>query len=1106
MRPTNCLLVTATRFGTRLSLCLLWVLLCLGLASVDASARRTDGALYDLAPGGQLADPFVPDRPAAFEREQGDTIWFGGDDGTGYAVEGGLWDFEGVGGQGDFQGWTSVDVTENTADYFRRVTGEDFAGDPCVPMFPGTIGQIWCGVHEEEAYQLDYVTGMGYGNHFCQYARSPKFAPGDVSVTFEYFCDSEHDYDYTYLYVICFDADGVAWPDGHLQFEQLHGVIGSYDAPESYSGGVDSAQFPAWADSVAFEIRFVSDGAWSDEDGLYDSACGAFGADDIELVVGTEVLAADFEEDGGGYTFSRCEGAGTFMGLVDEATYSQWLDYMGVLCGCELSGWVIEFNDEDDSPYTIPGHPELQRECGVSGTVDRTAHNPQDFNTTVVALDAYLSMPQPVGVFFRPGFMYYPYTTEANPDPRWSPRVGQNTFWYSGDTVCHSQFYNLTTLGGQAGIPLPDDYEQVRFIFEVYSSCVAFGIPPTVCTSPGDTHGAPLIDNVQVGLTYRPDAPAVALNTGHQWHDGFGQRFPAYLDPADVGNADIGWDWSMTNVEPDPENDWLGDSAVILGPTVTSESGRWLVDLCVHVERKGPLQDAVPEYLAWKSRLQDDPETGFACVLMDSVQSYYGAWPNKFATYFHEADPGFDPAFPDLSARQEILPDSIWSPGTRVQYYYRAYWYRGGAQPDEYFRYPSNPDEFEILPGMVSAPGEPYDIQWPAVLYIDAFNRGGEYYVEPMLDAAGLIHDRYDYLSSSSGWHPPLRRSFGGTRFNPGGWGNSGIPDAHALGYRLLLLDTGAFGEGAMERKDWALFDNWIQATGCGLTTTRRGLLFVGDQVAAILDHHETTGRPFLQNVLGVDVLGTSIREWADVTDDCLYLAPSDPHAYEGSLPWTLYGNDCPNLFDFNVLGLSGVDGALGNLTYSDGTDAWEYAEIVRDQVGVGSNNWRSAVTGFALYHMSYDGCGGETCRADSVCIVTAGADFLQATVDWMTEGAEPFDPWFFDCGLSGTDDPTTHLSGPVTHLYAARPNPFHGTATIRFSLARSEGVQLTVYDVTGRRVRDLVDASLAGNQEHSVVWDGTDDQGRPVQAGVYWMQLSTESGYTSVRRMVTIR
>jgi hypothetical protein len=41
---------------------------------------------------------------------------------------------------------------------------------------------------------------------------------------------------------------------------------------------------------------------------------------------------------------------------------------------------------------------------------------------------------------------------------------------------------------------------------------------------------------------------------------------------------------------------------------------------------------------------------------------------------------------------------------------------------------------------------------------------------------------------------------------------------------------------------------------------------------------------------------------------------------------------------------------------------------------------------------------------------------------------------------------------------------------------------------------------------EHSAVWDGADDRGRQVGAGVFWMQLATHSGYRSSKRLLVLK
>jgi len=77
----------------------------------------------------------------------------------------------------------------------------------------------------------------------------------------------------------------------------------------------------------------------------------------------------------------------------------------------------------------------------------------------------------------------------------------------------------------------------------------------------------------------------------------------------------------------------------------------------------------------------------------------------------------------------------------------------------------------------------------------------------------------------------------------------------------------------------------------------------------------------------------------------------------------------------------------------------------------------------------------------------------------------------------------------PRTRLGEASPNPFNPRTEVSFELARAGRATVQVYDPRGRLVSQLVDGSLAAGQ-HRVVWDGTDEQGRRVGSGVYFVLL----------------
>jgi hypothetical protein len=95
--------------------------------------------------------------------------------------------------------------------------------------------------------------------------------------------------------------------------------------------------------------------------------------------------------------------------------------------------------------------------------------------------------------------------------------------------------------------------------------------------------------------------------------------------------------------------------------------------------------------------------------------------------------------------------------------------------------------------------------------------------------------------------------------------------------------------------------------------------------------------------------------------------------------------------------------------------------------------------------------------------------------------------------------------AGLETRLGHGHPNPFIGNSvTIPFVLAREGDVMLRILDISGRQVRLLKRGQLeAGRRE--VFWDGRNDRGTPVAAGIYFYELETP-GYRASRRLVRLQ
>ncbi len=88
--------------------------------------------------------------------------------------------------------------------------------------------------------------------------------------------------------------------------------------------------------------------------------------------------------------------------------------------------------------------------------------------------------------------------------------------------------------------------------------------------------------------------------------------------------------------------------------------------------------------------------------------------------------------------------------------------------------------------------------------------------------------------------------------------------------------------------------------------------------------------------------------------------------------------------------------------------------------------------------------------------------------------------------------------------LHPNMPNPFNPRTTLGFDLLAPAEVRLTIYDVAGRRVRELMAGPLPAGS-HEAVWDGRDGGGRALPSGVYLAAIKA-GRRMATRRMVLVR
>ena len=158
------------------------------------------------------------------------------------------------------------------------------------------------------------------------------------------------------------------------------------------------------------------------------------------------------------------------------------------------------------------------------------------------------------------------------------------------------------------------------------------------------------------------------------------------------------------------------------------------------------------------------------------------------------------------------------------------------------------------------------------------------------------------------------------------------------------------------------------------------------------------------------------------------------------------------------------------------------------------------------VYAGSYSGVYKSTSGGGNWTQMNEGLENTQV----VDLGIDPAD--YLYCGTGGGSMHRWSLSGPgiagekmiPDPIFKVVPNPLRDRTTIIYSLNRETSVELAIFDVEGRLVRNLV-ASVKGSGKHAITWNGCDDHNRPVPAGIYFLRLNAEQK-TMTQKIVRLR
>jgi len=145
----------------------------------------------------------------------------------------------------------------------------------------------------------------------------------------------------------------------------------------------------------------------------------------------------------------------------------------------------------------------------------------------------------------------------------------------------------------------------------------------------------------------------------------------------------------------------------------------------------------------------------------------------------------------------------------------------------------------------------------------------------------------------------------------------------------------------------------------------------------------------------------------------------------------------------------------------------------------------------------------GATFHHKHICIDSTwyppGGDWIWADANGNVNPTWPAGPYCYTVWDEGTGvgDPT--LVPGTFSLAQNYPNPFNPTTNIRYSLAEKSHVELSVYNVLGQKIANLVSTDQVAG-EYSAPWDATQ-----VSSGVYFYRLETEK-FTSTKKMMLVK
>ncbi len=1023
----------------------------------------------------------------------------------------GWWTFDRPGGGPDPQGWTTFDATSQLANYFH-VDGPGCNG---IGAVSGTQS-MWCGKEATtDSPYCSWAALPGYGDLWDQ---SLSTTVNASNMTYDIAWDSEDGYDYTYVewWDTAYGGYWVADPG-------VNGGVGQYTGVGGVTGATSSAASAGVTGPTRVRFHFRSDGAYSDEDGVWDSTLpGAVIVDNLSLDGGPiedweGEACGEQESDDNRWVTSTPTAFGDYGHLVPGGSVVQ----EDPCARNQTSFWGF-FTDPAVASYSWGGWP-LQ---GVMPYGGRRPLNPDGLylnnqvispfvpitgtgSDYVLSFSVYRDLPLDNLQFYYWGIREKDNDSPVNGCYRSLPLTGY---------VYYGALKDWFRAAFQVGAFVPGTADEISIVLGAVDMCrVWCGVSAQL---PMHTH-APLIDNakiVRVGTV----GPQWTIRDIDLWQDNFPEL--GGIGPTDYARCDMAQD-----IIPDDRRGLVpGDSLRVIvtdfsgsgdvGFAVDATGGRSRPAVYAFVKctdrfgnprpYTGPQMES-PDDRSWSGDAQAGqkryplvtgitvtPPTGWEVYRMDAVYTSAGARPaNAFCADLMDLHAGPD-AYAHLY-EPTTANVGVFVPGDVVHYFVGAknslgewsYYYRtlngqgSGRRTDDISEAAASPMEWSVLPDRGRLPGDLGDI----LLVDDADDRGGpaQSYFDFSFKYMGIEDrvDRFDVLGPSSG----VGNGLGGRVKNiQNQIVGSGTEIYQKILWNCSDLSTSLMGDGgnpnggfsSEKSQDFGLCDDFLNNH-----PDNPGWAYFGDDV---VDDWELlwsspTALAVRSNWMNFTLVSGDQKLLTGVVSPIVRVstspAPVAPYFVPAETFYTFGG--CPTINDFDIPGQTGNSRIAYRYNDAATGPVASLSQVILNSQGT---NARFYLSGFAFNFIRDDDTNG----------VPDYVKHLQEVLAWF-------------------GSPIGNPVGIEPILFANRldnayPNPFNPTTMIKYSIAEAGPVSLKIYNAAGQLVRTLVHEEQSPRPEgFTAVWNGLGNRGEEVASGVYFYKL-TSTEFSQTKKMVLLK